>query len=110
MNIPDELQKVRDADVSKYRSLPIMTKYEFDQIISLRTTHLSRGAIPFVNIDDDYKINTNMELRSIALLELKAGKLPYLIKRMIVSGIKPEYEYWKIKDLDLSSVRYLMRD
>ncbi len=108
MNIPDELQKVRDADVSTYRSHPLMTKYEFDQIISLRTTHLSRGAIPFVNIlENDYKIETNMELRKIALLELYEGKLPYLIKRTLPYG---KFEYWKIKDLDLSSVRNLMRD
>lgn len=110
MNIPDEHQKVHDADVSKYRSLPIMTKYEFDQIISLRTTHLSRGAIPFVPLEDDFKIHSNMQLRKIALLELSTGKLPYLVKRTIVVGSKPEHEYWKIRDLDLTNVRYLMRE
>ena len=109
MNIADEVYKVRDADVSKYRSLPIMTKYEFDQIIALRTTHLSRGAISFVTLPDDFKIVTNMDLRRIALMELKEGKLPYMVKRCLPSG-KSDFEYWKIKDLDLSSVRYLLRD
>jgi DNA-directed RNA polymerase subunit K/omega len=109
MNIPDEIQKVRDSDVSKYRSLPLMTKYEFDQIIGLRTTHLSRGAIPFVTLPDNFTIQSNMELRKIALMEMREGKLPYLIKRAMPFG-KPEFEYWKIKDLDLSSVRNLLRD
>jgi DNA-directed RNA polymerase subunit K/omega len=108
MNIPDELQKVRDADTSTYRSCPLMTKYEFNQIISLRTTHLCRGAIPFVNIiENDFKIQTNMQLRKIALRELYEGKLPYMIKRVMPYG---KIEYWKIKDLDLSGVRNLMRD
>jgi len=108
MNIPDELQKVRDSDISTYRSRSLMTKYEFDQIISLRTTHLCRGAIPFVNIpENDFKIETNMQLRKIALLELYEGKLPYMIKRVMPYG---KTEYWKIKDLDLSSVRNLMRN
>lgn len=110
MNIPDDHQKVQDTDVTKYRSLPIMTKYEFDQIISLRTTHLSRGAIPFVPLEDGFTVESNMQLRRIALLELNAGKLPYMVKRPIVTGTKPEYEYWKIKDLDLSNVRYLLRE
>ena len=109
MNINDEVQKVREADVSKYRSLPLMTKYEFDQLIGLRTTHLSRGAIPFVPLPDNFKIQSNMELRKIALQEMREGKLPYLIKRPMPFG-KPEFEYWKIKDLDLSSVRNLLRD
>lgn len=109
MNINDEVQKVRDADVSKYRSLPLMTKYEFDQLIGLRTTHLSRGAVPFVKLPDDFKIKSNMELRQIALMEMREGKLPYIIKRPMPFG-KPEFEYWKIKDLDLSSVRNLLRD
>jgi DNA-directed RNA polymerase subunit K/omega len=109
MNIPDEIQKVREADVTKYRSKPLMTKYEFDQLIGLRTTHLSRGAVPFVEIPEDFKIHSNMELRKIALMEMREGKLPYLVKRTMPFG-KPECEYWKIKDLDLSSVRNLLRD
>ena len=60
MNIPDEIQKVREADVTKYRSKPLMTKYEFDQLIGLRTTHLSRGAVPFVELPENFKIHSNL--------------------------------------------------
>jgi DNA-directed RNA polymerase subunit K/omega len=106
MNIHDEVQKVRSSDPSQYQSLPIMTKYEFDQIISLRTTHLSRGAFPLVQLPENFKIESNMELRKISLQELREGKLPYLVKRTLPNG-KPEY--WKIKNMDLSMIRNLLR-
>lgn len=105
-SIADDYQKIKNADRSKYRSLPLMTKYEFDQVIGLRTMHLSKGAIPLVDIPEDFKIKRNMELRDIALQELAEGKLPYTIKRMMPNG-KPEY--WDVKDLSLVAVTHMMR-
>lgn len=102
--IQDDIQRVKNTDPSQYKSLPIMTKYEFNQIIGLRTIHLARGAIPFVEIPQ--KIEKNMNLRGIALEELKEGKLPYIIKRPMPNG---KTEYWKINDLSLISVRHLLR-
>jgi len=107
MNVHDEVQKVRSSDASQYQSLPIMTKYEFDQVVSLRTTHLSRGAVPLVSLPENFRIESNMQLRKIALQELREGKLPYLVKRTLPNG-KPEY--WKMKEMDLTSVRNLLRD
>lgn len=104
--IQDDAQKVRNVDRSTYKSLPIMTKYEFDEVISLRTLHLSRQAPPLVPIDPDFRVQGNMGLRTIAIQELKQKKLPYLIKRHMPNG-KPEY--WKVKDLDTSAVEHLMR-
>ena len=71
MNIVDDIQKLKNIDSITYKSLPIMTKYEFDQIISLRVTALSKGALPFIDVPENFKITTNMELRKIALIELK---------------------------------------
>lgn len=106
--ISDDIQKVQFLMENKdYKSKPIMTKYEFNSLIALRTTHLSMGALPFINIPEDTKITSNMQLRRIAIQELKEGKLPYLIKRTIPNH-KPEY--WSIKDMDLTSVRNLIRD
>jgi DNA-directed RNA polymerase I, II, and III subunit RPABC2 len=107
MNIQDEVQKVRSSDVHQYLSLPIMTKYEFNQIIALRTMHLSRSAIPLVQLPENFSIESNMDLRKIAMMELRDGKLPYMVKRTLPNH---KIEYWKIKDMDLSSVRNLMRD
>lgn len=104
--IQDDIQKIKNVDRSQYRSLPIMTKYEFDELISLRTLHLSRQAPPLVSIPEDFKVQGNMGLRKIALQELKEKKLPYIIKRNMPNG---KAEYWKVKDLDTSAVEYLMR-
>ena len=105
--IVDDIQKVRSANTSEYRSTPVMTKYEFNQMISLRVTHLANGAIPFVQMPEDMKVVSNMELRRIALMELREGKLPYLVKRTMPNN---KIEYWKIKDMDLTAVRTLLRD
>ena len=53
------------------------------------------------------KVTSNMELRRIALMELREGKLPYLVKRTMPNN---KIEYWKIKDMDLTAVRTLLRD
>lgn len=102
--IQDEVQKIKTADPSQYKSLPFMTKYEFNQVIGLRTIHLARGAIPFVEVKPN--IEKNMNLRAIALQELKEGKLPYIVKRPMPNG---KTEYWKVNNLNLISVRHLLR-
>jgi len=80
-----------------------MTKYEFNAIISLRTSQLSLGTIPFVDIKDNIK--SNMDLRKIALEELKQNKIPYIVKRPLPNN---KYEYVRVKDLNLSAVKYMM--
>ena len=105
--IVDDLASVNNTDRSTYISSPIMTKYEFNQVIGLRTTALSRGAIPLVEVPEDFKITSNMELRTIALKELMEGRLTYMVKRMQPNGKNPEY--WRISDMDLVSVKHLIR-
>uniref|UniRef100_A0A6C0CUT3 Uncharacterized protein n=1 Tax=viral metagenome TaxID=1070528 RepID=A0A6C0CUT3_9ZZZZ len=106
-SIIDDIQKVRSANVNDNKSTSIMTKYEFNQIISLRITHLANGAIPFIQLPEDMKITNNMELRRLALQELREGKLPYIVKRTMPNN---KIEYWKIKDMDLTAIRTLLRD
>jgi DNA-directed RNA polymerase subunit K/omega len=86
-------------------SKPIMTKYEFFQVVSIRATQLALGALPFIDISD-LKIQSNMELRKIALQELKEGKLPYIIKRPLPNN---KFEYYRMRDLDLVAVQHMMR-
>lgn len=81
----------------------IMTKYEFNQIISARTNQLARGAIPFVKITEDIKVN--MELRKVALKELSEGKLPLIIKRPLPNN---KFEFVRIRDLDLVAIKHMM--
>lgn len=99
----DECGKVL-ASLSKPKiSKLIMTKYEFDAIVSLRTTQISMGAIPFVDINDEIK--SNIDLRKVAIQELKENKIPFIIKRPLPNN---KYEYIRICDLNLSAVKYMM--
>ena len=103
-------------DVSKINELlnkedkiskPIMTIYEFDKIMGMRTQQLASGAAPFVDIGvGKLKINSNMELRNIALRELEEGRLPYIIERVLSNKRK---EYYRIGDLNLVAIRDRMR-
>lgn len=106
VNVADDYNKVKNADKSQYRSLQILTKYEFDQVIGLRTMHLSRGAPPLIDIPDDYKVISNIDLREIAQKELLQKCLPYMIKRSMPNG---KTEYCPLADLDLTAVRHLFR-
>lgn len=85
-------------------SSPLMTPYEFSQAISLRTQHLSKGAPLFLDGMEELKINSNTELRKIAVYELLEGKLPFIVRRIMTNG---KAEYWRIKDMDLTKVRTL---
>jgi DNA-directed RNA polymerase subunit K/omega len=99
----DECGKVLSSlDKPKVSKL-LMTKYEFDLIISSRTTQIALGAIPFVEIKDNIK--SNMDLRKIAIEELKQNKIPYIIKRPLPNN---KYEFVRVKDLNLVAVKYMM--
>jgi len=104
-NIIEDSGKVLESLNDKKVSKLIMSKYEFDNIIGLRTMQLSHGAQPFVKIEN-LKIKSNMELRNIALEELKEGKLPFIIERPLPNNKK---EYVRVRDLDLIAIRDRMR-
>jgi len=95
---------VASFDKSKI-SKPIMTKYEFNQVISLRTNQLALGGQPFINIEGN-DIKSNMEFRQIALEEIKQSKLPYIIKRTLPNG---KNEYFRLSDLNFIAVKHMMR-
>jgi DNA-directed RNA polymerase subunit K/omega len=103
-------------DVSKINELlnkadkiskPIMTIYEFDKIMGMRTQQLASGAAPFIDMGaEKLQIESNMELRNIALRELEEGRLPYIIERVLSNKRK---EYYRICDLNLVAIRDRMR-
>ncbi len=101
----DDYNKVMASLDKPKISKAIMTKYEFDQIISLRANQLALGSPAFVDTLN-LNIKSNMELRQIALRELKEGKLPYIIKRPLPNN---KFEYFRISELDLVAVQYMMR-
>lgn len=104
-NVVEDVMKViehlSDIKISK----PIMTIYEFDKIIALRTQQIASGAPLFINnITTDVK--SNMELRQIALIELTEGRLPFMVERKLPNNKK---EYYRVRDLDLVAVRDRIR-
>lgn len=99
----DDCVKIFASLDTKKISKLIMTKYEFNLIISQRTVQLSQGHPPFVQVDKNIK--SNMDLRKIALEELKQGKIPFIIKRPLPND---KYEFVRIRDLDLSAVKYMI--
>jgi DNA-directed RNA polymerase subunit K/omega len=103
-NIEDS-GKVLESLNNKKISKLIMSKYEFDNIIGLRTIQLANGSPPFIK-KYNAKIKSNMELRAIALEELKEGKLPFIIERPLPNNKK---EYVRVRDLDLIAIRDRMR-
>jgi DNA-directed RNA polymerase subunit K/omega len=104
-------------DVSKINELlnktdriskPIMTIYEFNKIMGMRTQQLASGAMPFIDVGTDkLAIDSNMELRNIALQELKEGRLPYIIERILSNKKK---EYFRVCELNLVAIRDRMRE
>tara|TARA_B110000858_G_scaffold144204_2_gene163762 strand:- start:2066 stop:2413 length:348 start_codon:yes stop_codon:yes gene_type:complete len=101
ISLSDTYNKVNETKISK----PIMTKYEFNQIISQRTTMLAHGAIPLVDVSN-YKIKSNIELREISLKELKEGRIPFIIKRPLPNN---KFELYRVKDLDLVAVIHMFK-
>ena len=106
IHIQDDYSKIKNLDISKNTTIPWMTKYELNALISLRTLHIARGAPPMIDLAENFSVNTNMELRKVAIQELKEKRLPYIIKRPLPNG---KHEYWPVSDLDLTAVEHLLR-
>ena len=104
-NVVEDVLKVmehlNDIKISK----PIMTIYEFDKIIALRTQQIASGAPLFIN-NMTTDVKSNMELRQIALKELTEGRLPFMVERKLPNNKK---EYYRVRDLDLVAVRDRIR-
>lgn len=80
-----------DYDPRKNTSRPIMSKYEKIKVIGIRTQQIAGGASTLATIPPG-----TTDPRAIAIAELEQKKLPFVIARVLPSGIK---EYWKLKDM-----------
>nr|QPI16624.1 MAG: DNA-directed RNA polymerase subunit K [Virus NIOZ-UU159] len=101
----EDVSKTNESLGKDKISKPIMTVYEFDKIIGMRTQQLSSGATPFIN-GVKKNISSNMELRQVALEELKQGRLPFIIERDLPNKKK---EYYRVRDLDLVAIKERIR-
>jgi DNA-directed RNA polymerase I, II, and III subunit RPABC2 len=85
--------KKGEIDCPYHRSSPFMTKYEYNNILVARIKMLENGHRPFVKV---YHNKDKIQLRDIAIQELKEKKLPFIVKRPFPNG---RFEYWRVKDL-----------
>ena len=76
-----------------HRTIPILTKYEKTRILGQRAAQLNSGAQPLVSVPAGV-----MQGHVIAELELKAKKLPFIIRRPLPNRGS---EYWYVSDLEL---------
>lgn len=104
-NVVEDVLKVMEHLNDTKISKPIMTIYEFDKIIALRTQQIASGAPLFIN-DMTTDVKSNMELRQIALKELTEGRLPFMVERKLPNNKK---EYYRVRDLDLVAVKDRIR-
>tara|TARA_E500000178_G_scaffold343082_1_gene389275 strand:- start:212 stop:919 length:708 start_codon:yes stop_codon:yes gene_type:complete len=75
-----------------HKTNPILTKYEKTKILGLRTKQLNNGSKPNIPVPSGI-----IDSYLIAQLELKAKKIPIIIRRPLSNGTS---EYWKITDLE----------
>jgi DNA-directed RNA polymerase I, II, and III subunit RPABC2 len=76
-----------------HRTIPILTKYERTRILGQRAAQLNSGAQPLVPVPTGV-----LQGHVIAGLELKAKKLPFIIRRPLPNRGS---EYWHVSDLEL---------
>ena len=76
-----------------HKTTPILSKYEYTNILGLRAKQLADGAQPLTEIPQELIDNY-----IVAEIELKQKVLPFIIKRPLGHG---GCEYWKLSDLEI---------
>ena len=74
-----------------HTTIPFLTRYEKAKILGLRAKQINNGADPLIDLP-----RSIIDGHTIALMELKEHKIPFIIKRPIPNGGN---EYWKVSDL-----------
>jgi DNA-directed RNA polymerase I, II, and III subunit RPABC2 len=92
-----KITRNKDGDIvdDLHKTIQMMTKYERCRILSERTVQLNSGAQTFLDNDE---IKDIMDNSLIAIKELNAKKIPFIIKRTLPDG---HSEYWNSCDLEL---------
>lgn len=78
---------------SLHKTLPYLTKYEKARVLGQRAKQIEMGSKPLVKVPENI-----IDGHTIAELELREKKIPFIIKRPIPNGA---FEYWNLKDLEI---------
>lgn len=98
---PDEMSKLCQIkknnkgfiDDPLHKTTPIMSKYEYTNLIGVRSKQLGNGAPSLIDIPEGVIDNF-----IIAEIELKQKVLPFVVKRPLGNA---GCEYWRISDLEI---------
>ena len=74
-----------------HTTIPFLTRYEKAKVLGLRAKQINNGADPLIALP-----RSIIDGHTIALMELKENKIPFIIKRPLPNGGN---EYWKVCDL-----------
>lgn len=88
---PDYEDVIQGLLIAKHKTCPFLTLYERTKVLTLRASQLEHGCPPFIKIEPQM-----VSVYEIALAELNAKKLPFIIKRPLPNG---ESEYVRLNDL-----------
>ena len=77
---------------NNHKTNPILSKYEKTKILGQRTKQLNSGCMPYIEVP-----NNIIDSYLIAQMELKAKKIPVIIRRPVSNS---KSEYWKLADLE----------
>ena len=77
---------------------PFLTKYEKARIIGARALQISKNSPILISTEE---LGGETDPIVIAEMELRAGKIPFIIRRYLPNG---SYEDWPVKELKLSDI------
>ena len=75
-----------------HKTIPFLTKYEKTRVLGQRAKQILSGSNPYIEVNKEI-----IDSYIIAEMELKAKKIPFIIRRPLPNG---GCEYWKLKDLE----------
>lgn len=75
-----------------HTTIPVLTKYERTRVIGQRASMIENGAKLFIEVPANI-----IDGSIIAEMELRAKKIPFIIKRPLPNS---GFEYWRLSDLE----------
>ena len=94
----EEKKKGRIYKKGEGQTTPFLTKYEKARIIGARALQISKNSPILISTDI---LGNETDPIAIAEMELREGKIPFIIRRYLPDG---SYEDWPVKELKLSDI------
>ena len=97
----DDKDKRKESKIYKKgegNTTPFLTKYEKARIIGARALQISKNSPILISTDE---LGDETDPIAIAEMELRKGKIPFIIRRYLPNG---SYEDWPVKELKLSDI------